>query len=144
MSASATSRQFALQLVAASQHLAQRLDARLGSLRGISFAEYRLLATLADQPAARASRVELARTLGLTPSGVTRALKPMEKLGIVATVKSKRDARLAIAGLTPAGRSLVNEAATIVDETLQDLVTAVSLEHEEMRSVTQVLTKLTR
>ena len=126
MSNPATPRQFALQLVAASQSLAQRLDARLGSLRGVSFAEYRLLATLADQPAARASRVVLARTLGLTPSGVTRALKPMEKLGIVATVKSKRD------------------ASTIVDETLQDLVAAASLKPDEMRSVIQVLAKLTR
>ena len=144
MSTPATPRQFALQLVAASQYLAQRLDARLGSLRGVSFAEYRLLATLADQPAARASRVVLARTLGLTPSGVTRALKPMEKLGIVATVKSKRDARLAIAGLTPAGRRLLNEASTIVDETLHDLVAAASLKPDEMRSVIQVLAKLTR
>jgi len=56
----------------------------------------------------------------------------------------RHHARLAIAGLTPAGRTLLNEAATIVDEILKDLVTAVSLQHDEMQSVVQVLAKLTR
>jgi len=51
--------------------------------------------------------------------GVTRALRPMEKLGIVSTLKSKRDARLAIAALTPAGRELLNDASGIVDDTMK-------------------------
>ena len=72
------------------QHVEKRLDHSLGSIRGISLAEYRLLRALGDAPNARASRVDLAQSVGLTPSGVTRALRPMEKLGIVSTVKSKR------------------------------------------------------
>jgi len=43
----------------------------------------------------------------------------MEKLGIVSTLKSKRDARLAIAALTPAGRELLNDASGIVDDTMK-------------------------
>ena len=84
-----------------------RLDSSLGSIRGISLAEYRLLRALADAPNSQASRVDLAHAVGLTPSGVTRALRPMEKLGMVTTIKSKRDARLALAALTPSGRELV-------------------------------------
>lgn len=98
--------------------LERRLDNALGAIRGISFAEYRLLRALGSAHNAQASRVELAQTVGLTASGVTRALRPMEKLGIVSTVKSKRDARLAIAGLTPAGRELLNDASKVVDETM--------------------------
>lgn len=137
-------RLFALQLVAATHNLAHRLDARLGALKGLSFAEYRLLSALAEHPSAGASRIELARSLGMTPSGVTRALKPMEKLGIVATVKSKRDARLAIAALTPAGRNLFNESTTVIDEALDDVVEAASLAPDEMRSAMQVHAKLAR
>jgi len=37
--------------------------------------------------------VDLAAAVGLTPSAVTRALRPLEKLGCVATQKSERDAR---------------------------------------------------
>ncbi|MBT8102576.1 MAG: MarR family transcriptional regulator [Gammaproteobacteria bacterium] len=109
----------ALTFAAAWGRFERRLDAALGSIRGISFAEYRLLQALGDAPNAQSSRVDLARVVGLTPSGVTRALRPMEKLGIVATVKSKRDARLAIAGLTPAGRELLSDAAGVVDDAMK-------------------------
>lgn len=108
-----------LAFAAAWNRLERRLDANLGSIRGISLAEYRLLRALADTPRSQASRVDLAHAVGLSPSGVTRALRPMEKLGVVSTVKSKRDARLAIAALTPAGREVVDDASSVVDDTMK-------------------------
>ena len=108
----------ALAFAAAWGRLEKRLDNSLGSIRGISLAEYRLLRALGDARNSQASRVDLAQSVGLTPSGVTRALRPMEKLGIVSTVKSKRDARLAIAALTPAGRELLDDASGVVDDTM--------------------------
>ena len=102
--------------------LERHMDSGLGSIRGISLAEYRLLRALADAPGAQASRIDLARAVGLTPSGITRALRPMEKLGVVSTIKSKRDARLAIAALTPAGRELVGDASGIVDDMMKSIV----------------------
>ena len=134
----------ALTLAEAAQRVSQRLDSALGAVRGISLAEYRLLAALGDAPGARASRVDLAQAVGLTPSGVTRALKPMEKTGIVATVKSKRDARLAIAGLTPAGRDLLNDASRIVDETMQALIERSTISIDELDGAMTILSKLTR
>ncbi|MGI9237650.1 MAG: MarR family winged helix-turn-helix transcriptional regulator [Woeseiaceae bacterium] len=103
-------------------HVERRLDGSLGAIRGISLAEYRLLKALGDAPGAQASRVDLAEAVGLTPSGITRALRPMEKLGIVTTLKSKRDARLAIAALTPAGRELLSDASGVVDDTMITLL----------------------
>jgi len=108
----------ALTFASAWSRLERRLDSSLGAIRGISLAEYRLLQALGGAPNAQASRVDLAQAVGLTPSGVTRALRPMEKLGIVSTVKSKRDARLAIAALTPAGRELLSDAAGVVDDAM--------------------------
>ena len=112
----------ALSMATAWNRLERRLDHSLGSIRGISLAEYRLLRALGDSPGSQASRVDLAAAIGLTPSGVTRALRPMEKLGIVSTVKSKRDARLAIAGLTPAGRELLDDAAAVVNDTMHGIL----------------------
>jgi len=113
---------FALAFAAAWNRLERRLDASLGAIRGISLAEYRLLHALGSAPGARASRVDLAQAVGLTPSGVTRALRPMEKLGMVATLKSKRDARLAIAALTPAGRELLDDACGVVDDCMASIL----------------------
>jgi len=112
----------ALAFAAAWNRIERRLDHSLSAIRGISLAEYRLLRALGDAPGARASRVDLAQAVGLTPSGVTRALRPMEKLGIVSTVRSKRDARLAIAALTPAGRELLDDASGVVDDTMKALL----------------------
>ena len=112
----------ALTLAAAWNRLERRLDHSLGAIRGISLAEYRLLRALGDAPGSRASRVDLAEAVGLTPSGVTRALRPMEKLGIVSTVRSKRDARLAIAALTQAGREVLDDASGVVDDTMKAML----------------------
>ena len=110
---------FALAFAVAWNRIEKRLDSSLGAIRGISLAEYRLLRALAEAPSAWASRVDLAQAVGLTPSGVTRALRPLEKLGLISTAKSKRDARLSLASLTPAGQELVNDASTVVDEQMQ-------------------------
>ena len=109
----------ALAFAAAWHRLERLLDHNLGAIRGISLAEYRLLRALADAPGSQASRVDLAQAVGLTPSGVTRALRPMEKLGIVSTAKSERDARLAIAALTAAGREVLDDASGVVDDTMK-------------------------
>lgn len=99
--------------------LEKRLDRVLGAIRGVSFAEYRMMRALSEAPNSWASRVDLAQMVGLTPSGVTRALRPMEKLGYVTTAKSKRDARLALTSLTPAGQDLVNDASGVVDDIMK-------------------------
>jgi DNA-binding MarR family transcriptional regulator len=108
-----------LAFAAAWNRLEKRLDSSLGAIRGISLAEYRLLRALSDAPNSWASRVDLAQTVGLTPSGITRALRPMEKLGLVSTAKSKRDARLALASLTPSGQELVADASGVVNDTMK-------------------------
>lgn len=112
----------ALAFAAAWNRLERRLDGSLSAIRGISLAEYRLLRALGDAPDSQASRVDLAQAVGLSPSGVTRALRPMEKLSIVSTLKSKRDARLAIAALTPAGRELLDDASSVVDDTMKTIL----------------------
>ena len=111
-----------LALGAAWSALERAVNAGLGSIRGISLAEYRLLRALADAPRSRSSRVELARAVGLTPSAVTRALRPLEDLGFIATVKNERDARLALAMLTPAGEELVADASSVVRDTMSQVL----------------------
>ena len=108
-----------MTFAAAWNRVEKRLDSSLGAIRGISLAEYRLLRALSDAPSAWASRVDLAHAIGLTPSGVTRALRPLEKLGLISTAKSKRDARLALASLTPAGQELVEDASAVVNDQMK-------------------------
>lgn len=133
-----------LTFASAWNRLERRLDSSLGAIRGISLAEYRLLRALADAPGSQASRVDLAQAVGLTPSGVTRALRPMEKLGVVSTVKSKRDARLAIAALTPAGREVLNDAFGVVNDTMRAMLQRSPKVVAEMDSMIELLDDMCR
>lgn len=113
----------ALEIAAVWQGLERRLTSALSQVRGISFAEFRILNALAEADDARLTRVDLAARVGLTPSGITRALKPLEKLGMVETVKSERDSRLALAHLTRAGRNVVSDGRDAVDLVIEGLTT---------------------
>jgi DNA-binding MarR family transcriptional regulator len=127
-----------LELAAAWTAVERRVSASLAAIRGISLAEYRLLAALAAAPGARSSRVDLARAVGLTPSAVTRALRPLEELGMVDTVKHERDARQALATLTPAGRDLVADATEVLADTVADVLVAaprVAAQRAELRAL---------
>ena len=101
--------------------LTRRLDSSLSMIKGISFSEYQILAALRDHPNAAATRVDLSAKVGLSPSGVTRALKPMEKLGFVETTPDARDARKSLATLSPTGVELVTDADGVIRDTLSTI-----------------------
>lgn len=95
----------------------RRLDSQLSNICGISFSEYRLLQALSEAHEVTATRVEVARQVGLTPSAVTRAFKPLEKLGFIRSTKSERDARRSLATLTAAGiERIANAQAVVADQ----------------------------
>ena len=106
---------FCLRLARAHAVLLRRFDSMLGSYHGISFGDYQLLRHLGRAPAGRLRRVDLADRLGLTASGVTRALLPLEKIGLVVREIDPRDARVGFAAVTPTGRELLDNATTVVD-----------------------------
>lgn len=110
-----------LQFLETAHALQRELDNALSLVRGISFSEYRILRVLANVYTGGAPRIDLAKAVGLTPSAVTRALKPLEKLGYIKTEKGGRDARQSRAVLTPGGRTLLDDAESVLRDTLIDL-----------------------
>ncbi len=106
--------QFVFALLSAANGIEGRLNRILSNVKGVSFTEYYLLEQLKDLHNGAATRVDLARAVNLTPSAVTRALKPLEKIGYVTTQKGERDARQSLATLTPAGEELLRDANNLV------------------------------
>lgn len=95
--------------------LQRRFDSALGNHHGISFNDFQLLNHLRMAPGARLRRVDLAEKLGLTASGVTRSLLPLEKIGLVSREADPRDARVGYAVITPTGQELVGNAGVTVN-----------------------------
>ncbi|HUQ06673.1 MAG TPA: MarR family transcriptional regulator [Kofleriaceae bacterium] len=120
MSAQALS--FVLDLHRAHAMVSRRFDAALGGWHGIGLADLHLLVTLDRAPAHRMRRVDLARELGVTPSGVTWMLRPLTKRRLVTSEASEADARVAFAVLTEGGRRLVAEAVPSGRELARELL----------------------
>ena len=114
-------REIVFALLDAAARIERRLSTVLSNVRGVSFSEYRLLLELSKLHDATAMRVELAAAVGLSPSAVTRALKPLEKIGLITTHKAERDARRSLARLTAAGHELLSDADAVVDAVIDAL-----------------------
>lgn len=91
-----------------------RVDAELGAAHGLGLSDFAALHHIAEAPGARLRRVDLARRLALTPSGVTRLLAPLERRLIVTRESDGNDARATYAVLTRAGKALVKDAKASV------------------------------
>jgi DNA-binding MarR family transcriptional regulator len=132
--------EFCLRLARAWATLARRLDSALGGHHGISFADYQLLLHLQRAPGGRLRRVDLADRLGLTASGVTRSLLPLEKIGLVTRQSDPRDARVGYALITPTGDELVTNATTVVDNISRAMLGAPS--GDQLRATSDLLAQI--
>lgn len=103
--------QLCLALIRVAAKLTRSMDAGLGGVHGLSLTDFSVLYHLQLAPGGRLRRSALAEALGLTASGVTRLLLPLEKRGLVAREVDARDARIGYAVLSAAGQERLNEAA---------------------------------
>ncbi|MFA6271596.1 MAG: MarR family winged helix-turn-helix transcriptional regulator [Patescibacteria group bacterium] len=74
-----------------------------GGLDGIGFNEFVILFHLNRAAGKKMRRIDLAEKMGLTASGVTRILAPMEKIGLVKREASTGDARVSFVAITASG-----------------------------------------
>ncbi|MES2935094.1 MAG: MarR family winged helix-turn-helix transcriptional regulator [Pseudomonadota bacterium] len=116
---------FCLRLARAYAVQIRRFDNSLGNHHGLSFGDYMLLLHLNRAPGERLRRVDLAERVGLTASGVTRSLLPLEKIGLIARQTDSRDARASYAVLTPAGKALFINASVSAELVAQDALQSV-------------------
>ncbi|MGW0769528.1 MarR family winged helix-turn-helix transcriptional regulator [Streptomyces sp. NPDC002676] len=132
----------AMRLVRAQAALVRRFDARLSGLHGVSLADFTMLLRLGQAPGGRMRRVDLAEALGLTASGVTRGLAPLERIGLVTRESDTRDARVAYASLTGTGRRLLTEMLATAEETAAELFAAPHWAEEDVSQLAGLLTRL--
>lgn len=112
---------FFLDLAKTQSVLYRRFDAGLG---GISFSWFVIMCHLSQARDEKMRRIDLADKVGLTASGVTRLLAPMEKIGLVKREESDRDARVSFIALAPGGKRKLAEALDDAEQIIEDLVPA--------------------
>ena len=87
------------------------LSAELHAQHGLTLNDYEALQLLSTADGFRLKRVELAKRLLLTPSGVTRLLQGLEEAGLVAKADCPGDLRVTYAELTDAGKAKLDAAS---------------------------------
>lgn len=85
--------------------MSRRLDSSLG---GLGLNEFIILLEL-SQAEGKLRRIDLAERIGLTASGITRLLLPMEKVGLVKREVNVNDARSSFVILSPGGKRKFEE-----------------------------------
>ena len=84
----------------------KRFDAKL-SAHGVSLNEFMILYHLGQAADEKLRRTDLAEKTGLSASGITRTLSPLEKLGMVRSEANSRDARVSYVKLANAGKKVL-------------------------------------
>ena len=89
----------------------RRFNGELGSAHGLTINDYEVLLHLAQAPERMMRRVDLAKSVVLTPSGITRLLEGLERCGYVERASCSSDARVTYALLTDEGYEKLREAS---------------------------------
>jgi DNA-binding MarR family transcriptional regulator len=105
-----------LDLARARTLVLRDIDVPLGGHHGLGLNDLAVLLELKAAPAWTLRRVELARRLAVTTSGIARQLAPLERIGLVAREPDLMDARLALVVLTPRGAEVAEEARATAEE----------------------------
>ncbi|HEV3000197.1 MAG TPA: MarR family transcriptional regulator [Solirubrobacteraceae bacterium] len=92
--------------------LVKRLDAELEAEHGLPLTSYEVLVHLADTDGGKMRMCDVAESVLLSRSGLTRLVDRLERDGYVERVSCADDARGAYARLTDAGRAKVEAAST--------------------------------
>ncbi len=90
--------------------LTKALDAELEAAHGLPLNSYEVLMYLADSEGARMRMHDLANSILLSRSGLTRLVDRLERDGLLSRQSCPSDARGAFACLTPKGRTTLDAA----------------------------------
>jgi DNA-binding MarR family transcriptional regulator len=90
--------------------LTKELDAELAREHNLPLSSYEVLLYLADAPDGRMRMAELAESVLLSRSGLTRLVDRLEREGLLKRERCESDARGYFAQITPQGRRIFDAA----------------------------------
>lgn len=121
--------------------LTRELSTRLETQHALTLSDYDVLLQLYRAPGRRLRRIDLARQVLLTASGITRLLDGLEACGLVKKERCASDARVTYAVLTERGIRKCEEASESHLADVEELFAA-NFEPAERASLADLLGRL--
>lgn len=109
----------ALAIIKTQSILSKKFDKL--NIHGLGLSDFIILYLLKNSPNSQCRRIDLADRMGITASGITRLLAPMEKIGLVDRKSNTRDARVSYAVLTKVGERIFEEAKITAEEVAEEI-----------------------
>jgi len=119
----------------------RQLSARLEAQHGLTLNDFDVLVQLYFAPDQALRRVDLARAVLLTASGITRLLDGLERSGWVEKRACSSDARVSYAALTDAGVAKIEAARTTHVADVEELFNA-TFSKSERATLAELLGRL--
>ncbi len=110
------------------------------SLNGVSLNECMILYYLSMAENERMRRIDLAEKIGLTASGITRLLLPMEKIGLIKKEQNAADARVSFVTLSPGGKNKLADALERAEILAEEILESVKT--KKIKEFTDLLSQL--
>jgi DNA-binding MarR family transcriptional regulator len=130
-----------LTLIRTHAKLWDQLEAQIRRDHGLTMARYDVLAHLEMADGGRLRLSELAASIVLSPSGLSKLLDRMDTSGLIRREPDPDDARSTFATITPRGRALVRRARESHHELLRQLFGG-ALDDRDVADLGRVLEKV--
>ena len=130
-----------LRFLRAHAAVTRELSSRLEAQHGLTLSDYDVLVQLYYAPDRRMRRIDIARTVLLTASGVTRLLDGLERAGWVAKDRCESDLRVTYAVLTDTGVARFEAAERTHMADVEELF-ASSFDDSERQTLAELLGRL--
>jgi DNA-binding MarR family transcriptional regulator len=121
--------------------ITRQLNADLLNDHGLTLSDYEVLLRLSNAEGRMMRRVDLAESVLLTASGITRLLDGLERAGFVEKAACKSDARVSYAKLTAAGHRKLSDASTTHLRGIEELFTG-RYSEDELERLAELLGRL--
>jgi DNA-binding MarR family transcriptional regulator len=117
-----------------------QLEAQIRRDHGLTMVRYDVLAHL-DMAGGRLGLSELASSIALSPSGLSKLLDRMEASGLIRRDPDPDDARSTFAAITPRGRALVKKARASHHALLQQTF-GTALDDRDVADLTRIMGRI--
>jgi DNA-binding MarR family transcriptional regulator len=131
--------QFFLNSAKFQTKLSRRLDSKLG---GLGFNEFIILYRLNEAEKEKMRRIDLADSIGLTASGITRLLLPMEKVGLIKKEANPQDARSSYVVLAAGGKRKLTEALERLEIFGEEIIPATEV--KKVEEISKLLAEISK
>lgn len=121
--------------------LSRSLNAQLAAEHGLTINDYEALLLLDEAGERGLRRTDLAQSIQLTASGVTRLLEGLEASGLVGKRECSEDARVTWAVITDAGRDKLAASSCSHVAAITELFSE-RYTHEELAQLSELLGRL--